>query len=83
MITKEAVIAEIDQIPPKDLETVYKLIKVFTRSTQDLLQAADNTPRTEGEQAARRLGGMRDSVKILGDIITPIMDETQWEACNA
>ena len=83
MITKELIKAEIDHIPMKDVETVYKLIRVFTLSTDDLLKTAENRPRMMNEQPERRLGSLRDSGEILGDIITPIMDETQWEVCNA
>ncbi len=85
MITKELIKAEIDHIPLKDMETVYKLIKVFTLSTEDILNAdktrtqPDDTPN----DMTRRLGSLHDSGEILGDIMTPIMDETQWEACNA
>lgn len=31
----------------------------------------------------RRLGGMKDTVKIWGDIITPACDEHEWEVLNA
>ena len=72
MITKELIKAEIDRVPMKDIETVYKLIKVFTLSTDDLLKIAENRPRMTNEHPERRLGSLRDSGKILGDIITPI-----------
>ena len=78
MITKELLKAEIDHIPMKDVETVYKLIRVFTLSTEDALKTAENRPRMTNEQPERQLGSLRDSGEILGDIITPIMDETQW-----
>ena len=54
MITKELVKAEIDHIPMKDVETVYKLIRVFTLSTDDLLNAAEKKPMPDIGDAKQR-----------------------------
>ena len=48
MITKETLIAEIEHIPPKDMETVYKLIQVFTLSN------TENTPPVEKTEIEKR-----------------------------
>jgi len=52
MITKEALIAEIEHIPPKDMETVYKLIQVFTLSAKDF--ETDGNTQPEGVSADKR-----------------------------
>lgn len=43
MITKEALIAEIERVQPQDMETVFKIIKAFTLSTEDLLKIGNTT----------------------------------------
>jgi len=43
-MTKELLKAEIDHIPLKDIETVYRIVKVFTISTDDnVSQDAEKT----------------------------------------
>ena len=82
MITKEALIAEIEHIPPKDMETVYKLIQVFTLSTQDISSNAERQwtqPDDAHHATTRQLGSLRGSITILGDIIAPALDEKEWE----
>lgn len=66
MMTKETLIAEIGRVQPQDMETVFKLIQVFTLSTHDISSKAEH-------QWARHLGSLRDSVKILGDIVAPAL----------
>jgi hypothetical protein len=48
MITKDAIKAEIDDIQEKEVETVYKSIRVFTLSTERFNESAG---RTEDEGA--------------------------------
>ncbi len=82
MMTKEALIAEIERVQPKDMETVFKLIQVFTLSTQDISLKADaqrTRPDNARQAMTRQLGSLRDSITILGDIVAPVIDETQWE----
>lgn len=82
MMTKEILIAEIERVQPQDMETVFKLIQVFTLSTQDISSKADiqRTQPAHARQAmTRQLGSLRDSITIIGDIVAPAIDETQWE----
>ena len=43
---------------------------------------ADIVPPQEQEATKRRLGTMRGSGRILGDIVGPIGDESDWEAAR-
>ena len=81
MVTKEALIAEIERVQPQDMETVYKLIQVFTLSTQDISSKAEfHWTRLDDAHHAmtRQLGRLRDSITILGDIVTLVIDQTHW-----
>ncbi len=40
---------------------------------------AEIHPPSISEKQFRKLGTMRDSVKITGDIVSPVSDEKDWE----
>ena len=52
MVTKEALIAEIERVQPQDIETVYKLIQVFTLSTKER-EIAEDTASKDVESKQR------------------------------
>jgi prevent-host-death family protein len=41
---------------------------------------AEIVPPSEPEQAQRSLGAMAGTIEILGDIVSPAGDESDWEA---
>ncbi len=40
---------------------------------------AEIHPPSISEKQFRKLGTMKDSVKIIGDIVSPVSDEKDWE----
>ncbi|MEE4356655.1 MAG: hypothetical protein V2I97_09300 [Desulfococcaceae bacterium] len=44
------------------------------------MELKKDCPETgEGREACRNFGKMRDKVKIIGDVISPVSDESEWE----
>jgi prevent-host-death family protein len=41
---------------------------------------AEVTPPSPEAPSGEWLGSMRDSIKIVGDIVSPVMEESDWEA---
>lgn len=68
MTLKQLIQSEIDKIPEEQLEELYQLIKDFTCQKNNLPMKKRTTP-----------AHLKGKVKILGDIVTPIVDEKDWE----
>jgi len=41
---------------------------------------AEVIPPPPGRAGARWLGSMSDTIKIMGDVVSPVIEETDWEA---
>ncbi len=41
---------------------------------------ADVVPAVPAAEPADWLGSMADTIEILGDIVSPVIEETDWEA---
>ena len=61
------------------LEQVRKTKKPI-RVTRFGKPVADVIPPSLNEERADWLGSMADSIEILGDIVSPVMAENDWEA---
>jgi len=61
------------------LEQVEKT-KLPIRITRHGKPVAEVIPSTPVVDRAALMGSMRDSIEILGDIISPASDEDEWEA---
>ena len=75
MMTKEALIAEIERVQPQDMETVFKLIQVFTLSTKELEIAEDRASKgIDSEKRFSFIGmghsGKRNLSTQVEDILT-------------
>ena len=68
MTLKQLIQSEIDKIPEEQLEELYQLIKDFTGQKNNLPMKKRHTP-----------AHLKGKVKILGDIVSPIVDEEDWE----
>jgi len=68
MIIKKLIQSEIDKIPEEQLEELYQLIKDFTTQKNNWHSQKRSTPVH-----------LKGKVKILGDIVSPIIDEEDWE----
>jgi len=52
---------------------------LITRRGEPIAQVVPPPP---AERPARQLGCLRGTVRILGDIVSPVMDESDWEAAR-
>ncbi len=68
MTVKKLIQSEIDKIPEEQLEELYQLIKDFTTQKNNLDSQKRSTP-----------AHLKGKVKILGDIVSPIVDEEDWQ----
>ncbi len=68
MTVKKLIQSEIDKIPEEQLEELYQLIKDFTTQKNNLHSQKRSTP-----------AHLKGKVKILRDIVSPIVDEEDWQ----
>jgi prevent-host-death family protein len=61
------------------LEQVRKTKKPI-RVTRFGKPVADVFPASPSKEPAEWLGSMADSLEILGDIVSPVIEESDWEA---
>lgn len=68
MTAKQLIQTEIDQIPEDQLDELYQLIKNFT--------AQKNNLKLKKRTPSKKIAGKG---KTLGDIISPLIDEEDWQ----
>jgi hypothetical protein len=68
MSVKQLIYTEIDNIPEDQLDELYQLIKNFT--------AQKNSLKIKRRSPSKAIAGKG---KTLGDIVSPIVDEEDWE----
>jgi antitoxin (DNA-binding transcriptional repressor) of toxin-antitoxin stability system len=61
------------------LEQVHKTKKRI-RVTRFGKAVAEVVPPSPVAEAADWLGSMKDTMEILGDVVSPVIEETDWEA---
>jgi len=61
------------------LDRVYKTKKPI-RITRFGRPVADVVPPSPAGESGEWLGSMADTMQILGDVISPVIEETDWEA---
>ena len=61
------------------IEQVHKTKKPI-RITRFGKPVADVVPTSPAARKGDWLGSMADSIKIVGDIVSPVIEETDWEA---
>ncbi|HEV3278345.1 MAG TPA: type II toxin-antitoxin system prevent-host-death family antitoxin [Terriglobia bacterium] len=61
------------------LEQVHKTKKRL-RVTRFGKPVADVVPPSPAADASDWLGSMKDTMEIVGDVISPVIEETDWEA---
>ena len=74
MTVKQLIQTEIDNIPEEQLDELYQLIKNFTAQKNNLLE--EKPPLIKRHFPVANMVG---KAKILGDIVSPIVDEEDWE----
>lgn len=74
MTVKELIQTAIDNLPEEQLDELYQLIKNFTASKNNLLEE-----KTSLFKRRFPVENMVGKAKILGDIVSPIVDEEDWE----
>jgi hypothetical protein len=74
MTVKELIQTAIDNLPEEQLDELYQLIKNFTASKNNLLEEKPSLFKRRFP-----VENMVVKAKILGDIVSPIVDEEDWE----
>ncbi|MBE9264420.1 hypothetical protein IQ224_20550 [Microcystis sp. LEGE 00066] len=74
MTVKELIQTAIDNLPEEQLDELYQLIKNFTASKNNLLEEKSSLFKRRFP-----VENMVDKAKILGDMVSPIVDEEDWE----
>jgi hypothetical protein len=73
-VTKECLKQEIDSLDEPDFEQIYPLIHQLIKKCKQ--QKTVNLFKTVYRKPPAELAG---SVKILGDIIAPVVEESDWD----
>ncbi|MFM8306935.1 MAG: hypothetical protein ACKN87_07740 [Microcystis aeruginosa] len=74
MTVKELIQTAIDNLPEEQLDELYQLIKNFTASKNNLLEEKSSLSKLRFP-----VEKMVGKSKILGDMVSPIVDEEDWE----
>ena len=74
MTVKELIQTAIDNLPEEQLDELYQLIKNFTASKNNLLEEKSSLSKRRFP-----VENMVGKSKILGDMVSPIVDEEDWE----